>query len=222
MSDTVATLRLRADSAGYRLGERDVDGFADDRELTLPQRRRVARWATRYGEPSVEQRALLDRPVAQASSASREAAALASAWRSPLVTHLTTAQLALARVPGSHPELTGRDYPLTLGEVATLAGCTDRRIRHWHDLSLLPARRDRNEQKWFGPGAVIRAMWLAQANQHTISTLGSLADERGLAPLLAAFGEILHDVASRSVPLRLDMEHLADEMQAVSVRLVVG
>ena len=100
--------------------------------------------------------------------------------------------------------------------------CTDRRIRHWHDLGLLPARRDRNDQKWFGPAAVIRAMWLAQTNQHTISTLGSLADERGIAPLLAAFGEILHDVASRSVAPRLDMERLADEMRAVSVSLLVG
>jgi len=199
VAKTVTQVRLRADEAGYTCGGCDVVGFADDPKLTLPQRRRIARWAAKFGQPSAEQRALLDRPTPE-----------------------TSAQRALARAPGTHPELAGRVYPLTLGEVATLAGCTARKVRHWHDLGLLPARRDHNDQKWFGPAAVIRAMWLTQTNQHTISTLGALADERGIAPLLAAFGEVLHDVAARSVPPLLDVEHLADEMQAVSVSLLVG
>jgi DNA-binding transcriptional MerR regulator len=173
---------LRADRRGYVL-DGSHDGFADRPELSDAVRRRLARWAQRFTPGSVSdgQRALL---VAEPESPVDDellAAALRDAEQDVPVAvargfyeDLTTEQLRWMREPSSHPELAGRDYPLTMGDMETLTGATARQLRHWEALGLLPAHRIDGQRRYLS-AAVARAFALKESQQHEIAALGALA-----------------------------------------------
>ena len=51
--------------------------------------------------------------------------------------------------PGANPKLAGVSYPLAIGQLATLTGTTQNRIRYWHELGLLRVRRTKGGHRQF-------------------------------------------------------------------------
>jgi DNA-binding transcriptional MerR regulator len=188
---------LRADRRGYVL-DGSHDGFADRAELPDAARRRLARWAQRFtpGSLSEEQRALLVAAPERRAADDLLAAALRdaeddvpAAVARGFYEDLTAEQLRWMREPSSHPELAGRDYPLTMSDMERLTGATARQLRHWEALGLVPAHRIDGQRRYLS-AAVARAFALKESQQHEIAALGALAgggeDAARFARLVAA------------------------------------
>jgi hypothetical protein len=187
--------RLRPGRTGYRLGNREFDGFPDQPELEDRQRARIADWGRAAGWPlSPEQNALLERSEpAPPSNAQRQTAEderwIATSVPQGLLSLLSDGQARFVRQPSLHPDLEDARYPLGVGQLARLAGATERQIRHWSDLRLLRSERHDGDRR-FWPAAAAAALVLADAPQHTKAVAAEVARGEG-ARALALVGEAL-------------------------------
>ena len=106
-----------------------------------------------------------------------------------LLSLLDDEQARLVRQPSLHPELHGARYPLGVGQVARLAGVTERQVRHWSDLRLLRSERDSGERR-FWPAGVAAALVLSDASQHSKAVAAEIARGEGIR-VLALVAEAL-------------------------------
>ncbi|MDX6594617.1 MAG: hypothetical protein QOJ13_3813 [Gaiellales bacterium] len=201
---------LRADRRGYILAGDSVDGFADRRDLSSEARRKLARWARRFSADDLSdaQVRLLEVADRELASGERELlrAAILDAERDTETTYalglyqeLSDEQLQLVRNPSRNPQLGGRDYPLSMKEMEVLTGATQRQLRYWDQLGLLPTHRI-NNRRVFLASAVARAFALKEAKQYEVTALAVIA--RGgpeAARLTRMLGAVLGSVA-RGVP----------------------
>jgi len=201
---------------GYTVDGIARPGLGDDPNLPLRQRRRIAQWACKLGEPTAEQLALLERGQPEPSAAARQAADLASVWRSPVFLHLSEEEREKTRKPERFVE---QAYPLSVGDVQRLVGCSARQVRHWDTLGLLPARRNARNERLFGPAAVMRAFWLFRRGQDAVTVLSRFTQPAATSELLAMAAAILHEQAAGYGIPQLTVTKLADEMETVSVRM---
>jgi hypothetical protein len=187
--------RLRPGRKGYRLGTQEFDGFPDQPHLEDHERVRIADMGRAAGLAiTQEQRELLDRySPAPASNAQRQTAAdkrwVATSVPEGLLSLLTDDQARLVRQPSLHTDLEGARYPLTVGQLAQLAGATERQIRHWSDLRLLRSERHDGD-RGFWPAAAAGALVLSDAPQHTKAVAAEVARGDGVRAL-ALVGEAL-------------------------------
>jgi DNA-binding transcriptional MerR regulator len=193
-------VRRDREKLGYWLGDEFREGFDDDPSLELPLRRRVAAWAQALipDQLSADQRELLASGAAAAppSEVQRQAAELASVEASPLWAFLSAQEQDLVRSPGSHPELDDEArYPLSVGQLVALAEVTERQLRHWDKLGLIPTRRLRNGQRAFYPAAAIRALVYGRMPQAYLTVLRDLK-HNDIRPLIAAMATLSRDVSS--------------------------
>jgi len=175
---------VRADRRGYVLGDQTVEGFGDRAELSIEDRTILARLCRRYTPQALtaQQRELLrafDEGAPQAPSAvlsgfSSNEADLHDISASGFLQELKADELRYVAKPGSHPSLKGRAYPLTTGEVATLCRATQRQVRHWADLAMIPSYRIDGQRRFFSAG-LIRAMVLAKGDNYEVSALAAIA-----------------------------------------------
>jgi hypothetical protein len=192
-------------------------GFADDADMSLRQRRRIAQWARKFGEITDEQLALLEREPATSSTAAKEAADLASVWRSPVFLHLSDGERARTVSPET---VVSHGYPLSVSDVEQIVGCSARQIRHWDALGLLPARRNARNERLFGPAATMRAFWLFRRGQDAVTMLSRFTQPEAASELLAMAASILNEQAAGYGIPSATVTKLADEMETVSVRMV--
>jgi DNA-binding CsgD family transcriptional regulator len=187
--------RPRPGLVGYRLGDQEFDGFPDQPRLPARERARIARWALQAdAELSEVQRELLERHPPEGPSAAQQQGAEDRRWmevsgRHGLLRFLSPEQARLVRQPSLHPELASAGYPLTVGELARLAGATERQVRHWANLGLLRVDRQ-GEDRRFWPAAAATAAVLAAVPQHVKATTATIARGEG-APALALMAEAL-------------------------------
>jgi DNA-binding transcriptional MerR regulator len=145
----------------------------------------LARWAQRFTPEALDdvQRALLALPEPPSSKVADDllVAALHDAEHDVPASvargfyeDLSEEQLRWMREPSSHPDLAGRDYPLTMSEMQTLTGASARQLRHWEEIGLLPAHRVGGERRFLS-AAVARAFALKESQQHEIAALAALA-----------------------------------------------
>ena len=218
-------LRRSVDPLGYWLGEEFHAGLNDDPSLPAGFRRRIATWARAAGVLSDVQRDLLaQRPTGrEPSDAQREAQALAGPQASPMWQHLTAAEQRLVLDPGGHPELAGTSYPLGIGQLATLTGCTHDQIRHWHELGLLRARRSSGGHRQFFANAALRAFFFARnMPQRYITVLRDIRRRKG-APLLAGMATLLQEESSRvDAPGQELLTRTARDLEQVSAMFAGG
>jgi hypothetical protein len=194
------TVRRDREKLGYWVGDEFREGFDDDPSLELPLRRRVAAWAQALtpDQLTTEQRELLASGAAAAppSEVQRQAAELASVEASPLWAFLSAEEQDLVRSPGSHPELDDEArYPLSVGQLVSLAEVTERQLRHWDKLGLIPTRRLRNGQRAFYAAAAIRALVYGRMPQAYLTVLRDLK-HNDIRPLIAAMATLSRDVSS--------------------------
>lgn len=214
-------LRRSTDPPGYWLGEELHTGFADDPGLPEGHRRRIATWARATGSASDVQRELLAwRPEPRLSEVQRRAEELAGPQASPMWGCLTDGQRAMVLDPSAHPKLAGASYPLGIGQLATLTGCTQDQIRHWHELGLLRARRTKGGHRQFFANAVLRAFFLrGNMPQRYITVLRDISNLKG-APLLAGMATLLQEQSSRFDPAERELlTQAAHDLQRVSAVL---
>jgi DNA-binding transcriptional MerR regulator len=218
-SSTKQRLRRNADPLGHWLDGVFHAGFDDDPSLPEGFRRRIATWARAEGVASDAQRELLalspDRAV---SAAGRRAAKLAGIEGSPLWGLLNADERRLVREPGSHPQLPGVGYPVSIGELATLTGATNDQLRHWNELGLIRARRTKGGHRQFFADAAMRAFVMhRQMPQRYVTVLRDVQRRQGGA-LLAGIALILQGQANEFDPTERDlMIHTANDLQRVSI-----
>lgn len=194
------TIRRDREKLGYWVGDEFREGFEDDPSLDLPLRRRVAAWAQALtpDQLTADQRELLSSgaAAAQPSEVQRQAAELASVEASPLWAFLSAEEQNLVRSPASHPGVDDEArYPLTVGQLVALAGVSERQLRHWDKLGLIPTRRLRNGQRVFYAAAAIRALVYGRMPQAYLTVLRDLK-HNDIRPLIAAMATLSRDVSS--------------------------
>lgn len=183
----IAGPQLRADQAGYVLGDESIDGFADRPDLDPVARRRIAGWAQAFGhELDERQRALLEAPepedpvgIALLEAAVRNADVdLPLAARSGLHDRLSDEERRLVREPWRGlPGPQRRDYPLNVTELAQLTGTTAKQVRDWERATLLPGARIEGRRQFFSAAAV-HAFALRRMDRYQIAALATVrADE---------------------------------------------
>lgn len=171
--------------AGYVLGVRYVEGFADDPALDLRWRWRIAHWAETFGhELDDAQRALLESPEPE-DPISRELLYATSddidvhlplAGQFGLYDRLTEDELLLAREPWrrlggeKRRDEEQRDYPINVTELATVAGVTPKQVREWETAGLLPAAWIDGRRQFFS-AAVVHAFALRRLSRFQIAAL---------------------------------------------------
>jgi DNA-binding transcriptional MerR regulator len=199
---------IRADGKGYTYAGESVDGFADRPQLRPEARVRLARLAERYAPKRLSgaQRELLASPLAE-----RDAARLPSpeqegfqadatdgerALEEGVFAELSAEQQTWVSDPGSHPSLADDTrYPLTLGQLQSLTGSSERQLRHWTDEDLIPSHRAGTHRRYYST-AVARALLLSQLTNQQLAAL--IALRRGGEPgrrLVVLIGSILASVA---------------------------
>jgi hypothetical protein len=130
----------------------------------------------------------------QISATQRRAQELAAVESTPLWTLLTSEEQYLVSEPSLHPDLP-KDvrYPLTIGQLIKLTGATERQIRHWDELGLLPTRRRPSGHRLFYKAAAIRAFIYKRMPARHLTTLRD-ARRGQAAPFLAAMATLWHDL----------------------------
>lgn len=177
-------IRLRPQRDGFVVGGTAVDGFPDLPELSREERLKVARWAQRLAAASLTdyQRLLLEvhedsaanaRATEELAGYSRNLQDLLELHEQGLIDQLTPDQQQCLAVPASHPKLRDGGYPLGVGDLRELTGATERQIRHWADIGLLPNHRIANRRSFYS-GALARAFLLADAEQYEKSAVAAL------------------------------------------------
>jgi hypothetical protein len=180
--------QLHADQAGYVLGHRYVDGFADDPALDLRGRWRIADWAQAFDHKlDHAQRALLEQPEPENPMGIEllDAAVkdfdvdLPLADQFGLYDRLTADELLLVDEPWHGlPGEERRDYPLNVTELATLTGTTPKQVREWETAKLLPASWI-DGRRQFCSAAVVHAFALRRLSRFQIAALvNALAAEK--------------------------------------------
>lgn len=188
---TPQQVTVRADLGGYVLRGRRVDGFADRADLPVADRVAIAQMARDYAPSalSAEQRRLLTRDDARPRRAPARLRAFTEnalqdedLQRAGLYDQLPARQrAAIART----------DFPVTVGQLAELTGASERQIRHWTDLGLVPSHRVAGGRRYFSAGAA-QATLLARLPNHQIATLATLAHpSRSSPPFVAILGATL-------------------------------
>src|SRR5665213_1091719 len=184
---TVIPLPLvRADGRGYTYAGESTSGFVDRPELVLEARVRLARLAERYTPKRLSevQRELLASPQAERDASGRPSAVqdgfqadqeeAARAWEEGVYTEISREQRELVAEPSLHPKLPDTiRYPLTLGQLHTLSGASERQLRHWTDEDLIPAHRAGTHRRYYS-AAVARALLLAQMTPQQVAALVAL------------------------------------------------
>jgi hypothetical protein len=175
--------QLDADQAGYLLGFRYIEGFADDPALDLRGRWRIADWAQAFGhELDDAQRALLElpEPVNPVNRELLHAAVndmdvdLPLADQFGLYDRLTEDELLLVDEPWRGlPGEERRDYPLNVTELATLTGTTAKQVREWETAKLLPAAWI-DGRRQFCSAAVVHAFGLRRLSRFQIAALANV------------------------------------------------
>jgi DNA-binding transcriptional MerR regulator len=179
---------LHGQRAGYVLGDRYVEGFADDLALDLRGRWRIAHWAQTFGhELDDAQRALLELPE-PVDPIGRELLYATSddidlhlplAGQFGLYDRLTEDELLLAREPWrrlggeAQPGEERRDYPINVTELAKVAGVTPKQVREWEKAGLLPAAWVDGRRQFFS-AAVVHAFALRQLSRFQIAALANV------------------------------------------------
>jgi hypothetical protein len=179
---------LHGQQAGYVLGDRYVEGFADDLALDLRGRWRIAHWAQTFGhELDDAQRALLESPE-PVDPIGRELLYATSddidlhlplAGQFGLYDRLTEEELLLAHEPWrrlggqEQPGEERRDYPVNVTELATLTGTTPKQVREWETAGLLPAGWVDGRRQFF-LAAAIHAFALRHLSRFQIAALANL------------------------------------------------
>lgn len=190
-------LRLSRKPLGYRIGRKFREGFPDDPGLTQAQRRRIAAWAQALAPETLtaEQEELLATPAPSTSSARGRAEQLAGYDQSPFWRYLSPRERALVRDPSSHGRLRSASYPLSVGQLATLANASPDQIRYWNQVGLLPARRSKGRQRQFFPVAAVRAFFLKNLGQSGISLLRKVRKKEA-GPLFVGIAAVLAEEAA--------------------------
>jgi hypothetical protein len=180
--------QLHGQQAGYILGDRYIEGFADDPTLDSRGRWRLAHWAQVFGhELDDAQRVLLESPE-PADPISRELLHATSddvdvhvplAGQFGLYDRLTEDELLLAHEPWrrlggeERPGEEQRDYPINVTELATVAGVTPKQVREWETAGLLPAGWVDGRRQFF-LAAAIHAFALRHLSRFQIAALANL------------------------------------------------
>lgn len=180
---------------GYVLDGEPRAGFADPEGLSDADRLLVARWARRFtpDQLSEAQRALLAGPEAErvVSVAQRELRDNQLELRSPylaaLYQSLTEDEQRCVEDPGSSPKGKGAEYPLTVGDIARIAGASERQVRKWADDGLLPCYREGSQRRFYS-AALIRAFAIGRASAQEKAVLAAAAQGQAgyLFQLIAA------------------------------------
>lgn len=205
--DAAESPQLRADRRGYVLGEERVDGFVDRPDLDGRARLKIARWAARFAEATMDeqQRTMVAerrRPdeesldiLAGFAANAEEVGRLVAEGLYP---YLTDTQQALVRDPAQHPKLPQVGYPLDVGEMSVLTGATARQLRHWNDIGIIPAERSGNRRLFYSAG-LLRAMALVEADQYEKTAVGVVArgGQEGARLLRLVSAALLTTVAPR-------------------------
>jgi DNA-binding transcriptional MerR regulator len=200
---------LRADAKGYVLGDESVDGFADRPDLVDGQRRIIARLAAHYAPDEVsaaQQEFLRDfeargptRPSELLLALAADEADVTEAYVTGFYDELSDESRRVVFNPSEHPELGGRDYPLSIGDVAKLTGATTRQLRHWEDSGLLRSHRVNGRRKFFA-GAVLKAMVLAETPQYQLAAISDVSRQKsGGERLLRLIGAVVASLDPESV-----------------------
>lgn len=225
MSNGVATksrrIRLDQKRRGFFLDGKLQEGFSDVESLSGADRLLIARWADHFtpGEVSDTQRSLLDASDDQppVSLAQYEFAInqqeLESGYLQALFESLSDDQRRFVRDPSLR--LKGSEYPLSVGELSSLTGASERQLRSWADEGLIPAFREGSDRRFYS-AALIRAFVLSGAPNYTKALVGAAArGEAGqaLALIAATFGR-----ASFTMPeeLRSELAKAADQISRSS------
>jgi hypothetical protein len=174
---------LHGQRAGYVLGARYIEGFADDPTLDVRGRWRLAHWAQTFGhELDDAQRALLELPEPENPIGMELLHAavndfdvdLPLADRFGLYSRLTEDELLLVDEPWRGlPGEERRDYPLNVTELATLTGTTPKQLREWETAGLLPAGWIDGRRQFFS-AAVVHAFALRRLSRFQIAALANV------------------------------------------------
>lgn len=177
------SLNLTPDRRGYVLNGERVDGFPDPEQLAVELRAKVARWASRLASDQLteQQQELLEtdeRPPA-AGYGESEAVAENSDELVRLNQHgffdsLAKVQAHLVIHPGGEEGVEGASYPLSVGQMAALTGVSERQVRHWSDINLIPTYYVGKERRFYS-AALVRAFHLSEAEQYQKTAVATLA-----------------------------------------------
>ena len=215
------SVRLDPRRRGYRLDGALQRGFSDNPELSDRQRLLIARWAERFSPRSLTepQRELLAAaPPPAASLAQREFAENQRELRLPYLAVLFESLGEDQQRAIQDPVAAGaasQGYPLTVGELATLSGASERQVRTWADEGLLPSHR-RGRDRRFYSAAAIRAFALVRAPGYSKALAAAAA--RGEVghhfQLLAA--TLAHAAAKMPIDLRERLAALVEDLASCS------
>lgn len=126
-------VRRNRSGPGYWIHDELVPTFADNPDLTLGERRWIARWAvTETPEAATDEQRRIYAETPKGPSPRMIAAAKREFERmNPDLERITAEERSLAEAPARHPALAGRKYPLSETELATLVGAPVERVREW-------------------------------------------------------------------------------------------
>ena len=213
---------------GYFLDGELRPGFADNPELSPRERLAVARWAEGFtpGALSPEQRQLLaEAPPPSVSlrhiEASQNNRDLQSRYMMVLYDSLTEEERLIVHDPSYSPNLPDVDYPLSVGEIATITEATERKIRNWANEDLLPYFRQGNDRRFYS-AALIRAFVLQRTPTHIKAVAAATAQGKA-APAFQLLAATVGRAALRLPPKSAEqLTRLADELSSASRLMVDG
>lgn len=177
--------KLHASRRGYMLDGRFIEGFPLLPELGKEDRLRVARWAKRLRprELTDEHRRVLaeaggatgrpQRVVDELAGYSDNLFDLQDAFHQHLFEELSANERRWVREPATHPAMKDRGYPLTTGGLSKITGASERQIRHWADIGLLPSHRVGEQRRFFSAG-LVKALVLARTEQYQRAGIAAL------------------------------------------------
>lgn len=164
---------------------------------------------------TAEQQSLLA-STAPGSKAQKEAGRLAGYQESPFWRYLSKEDRALVKDPNRHPQLSGVKYPLSVGQLATLAGASSDQVRRWHDLGLLPTRRTQGKHRKFYEAAAARALFVVGLGPLGVAILQKVRTGNA-GPLLVGLSTVFADEAEHATPDRRTLLlQTAEDLQEVS------
>lgn len=207
---------------GYFLDGELRPGFADNPELSPRERLAIARWAEGFTPDALspEQRQLLaEAPPPSVSlrhvEASQNNQDLQSRYMMELYDSLTDEERLIVHDPSCSPQWPDVDYPLSVGEMATITGATERKIRNWADEDLLPYFRKGNERRFYS-AALIRAFVLQRTPTHIKAVVAATAQGEA-AQAFQLLAATVGRAALRMPPQPAEqLTRLADELSSAS------
>jgi hypothetical protein len=220
--------RLDPRRRGFYLGPVLHEGFADLPKLSDDSRLLIARWAERFTPESLTepQRDLLAvAPEPTVSLAQREFARNQRELRSPylsvLFDSLSVDQQRAVQDP-RRAGITDSGYPLSTPQLSRLVDATERQVRSWADVGLLPVYRESGERRFYS-AAVIRAFALARAPGHSkaiaaAAARGEIGEHFQLlaATLAQVAGRMPLDLHERLIALAEDLSSSSRLMADIS------